>query len=230
MNYFIITGASQGFGKALASRLSKSPMNFVIAISRNNPGFNETNCFFVSYDLSNTDGIPSLMKRVFSKINNNLKSVYLINNAATASPMGTLDSCSPAEVARHFNVNIIAPAIICSEVVGFYKKYNCEKGIINISSGVSRTPYHGWSCYCSSKASLEMMTQCLTLENPDITISTYDPGVIDTPMQDYIRSQSKEDFQSIDKFLDLKENDKLISPEKAAEKFAALFLAKYLLN
>jgi benzil reductase ((S)-benzoin forming) len=230
MNYFIITGASQGFGKALVLKLLESKENFVISISRKDPNINANNNLFIKYDLANVLGIHSLMKQIFSFIKSDAVSIHLINNAATVVPMGPLDSCDPEEVIRHFNVNAIAPALISAEVFNFFKKHKCEKGIINISSGASRTAYHGWSCYCSSKASLEMLTQCLVLENPDITIATYDPGVIDTSMQDYIRSQSKEDFKSRDKFLALKENNKLATAADAAEKFATLFFRKYILN
>jgi benzil reductase ((S)-benzoin forming) len=228
MNYFILTGASQGFGKALLLKLIASKENFVISISRKDPHINADNAHFLKYDLANVAGIHDLMKQVFLFVKNDADLIYLINNAATVLPMGNLDSCDPYEIISHFNVNAISPALISGEFIRYLKKHNCEKGIINISSGAARTAYHGWTCYCSSKASLEMTTRCLALENPDIIITTYDPGVIDTPMQDFIRLQTKDKFESIEKFIDLKKSNKLKTADIAVDEFVDKLLSKYI--
>lgn len=228
MNYFIITGASQGFGKAVAKKLSESNENILITISRNAPDFLAFNTHFIKYDFADIREVSALVDEVFLLIRSDAKSIYLINNAATVSPMGSLDSCGYDEIVRHFNVNLISPTLITSRVIGMFKQYKCEKGIINITSGVSKSPYEGWSCYCSSKAAMAMMTQCLALENPDFLVLTYDPGVIDTPMQDYIRSQSKEQFRHINKFLEFKEKNQLQQPEHAAMIFIDKHLSKFL--
>jgi len=44
------------------------------------------------------------------------------------------------------------------------------------------------------------------------------PGVIDTPMQETIRGASKEAFPNLDRFLDLKANNALTSPDDVAKR------------
>ena len=51
-----------------------------------------------------------------------------------------------------------------------------------------------------------------------INIYSVAPGVVDTSMQAQIRNTKKGEFSSVDKFIELKNNNELISPKNAAEK------------
>ena len=53
------------------------------------------------------------------------------------------------------------------------------------------------------------------------------PGVIDTPMQEQIRSSSVADFSAHGKFVDLKANNELYSPEEAVERLLQLLILPY---
>ena len=48
------------------------------------------------------------------------------------------------------------------------------------------------------------------------------PGVIDTPMQEAIRSANPTEFSSLPTFIGLNENNELQSPEEIAQKVASL--------
>lgn len=227
MNYFIITGASKGLGKALALKLLKFQQNYVFIISRTAPGIESPNCSFFSYDLAEVTGIPVLIDRIFKSIVSTVDAIYLINNAGTVTPIGSLDTCDLNEVVRNFNINAMAPAILSACFIKVVKRKEYEKGVISISTGAARTAYPGWAGYCSSKASLEMMSNCLALENQEFKIQTYDPGVIDTEMQAKLRSQNREDFPAVDKFISFKEDHKLLSEAEAAERLVARFFEKF---
>jgi benzil reductase ((S)-benzoin forming) len=227
MNYFIITGASQGFGRAVAENLLKGVDNFVIAIARNNPGFSVERCSFIRYDFSDIDHLDDLAGDIFSIISPQPNAIYFVNNAAVVSPIGPLDKCQPKDIVKHININVVSPSIFASSIIRNLKHYNCERGILNISSGAFKKPFYGWSCYCGSKAFVEMTTRCIALENPDFVIASYDPGVIDTAMQTELRSQKEEDFEAVSSFVALKEENKLQTPDEAAERLINIYFLKF---
>src|SRR5690606_5817181 len=97
-----------------------------------------------------------------------------------------------------------------------------DKAVLNISSGAGRNPYEGWSSYCTSKAGLDMFTRCVAAEqqseNYPVRVLSIAPGVIDTKMQQVIRDTKPEDFVHLNRFVELKQSGKLVSPGDAADK------------
>lgn len=70
-----------------------------------------------------------------------------------------------------------------------------------------------------------MFTQVLNgeiqeAERNNVKVFSIAPGIIDTEMQSEIRQVPDEQFSSKDKFVQLKQNNQLTSPEEVAEKMA----------
>ena len=65
-----------------------------------------------------------------------------------------------------------------------------------------------------------MFTQCVATEEAEkeypVKIVAFAPGVVDTNMQAQIRETNK-DFTNLDRFIALKEEGKLLSPEYVAK-------------
>jgi len=126
---------------------------------------------------------------------------------------------------QSYNVNLIAPAILINSFMDSYADTKAEKMIINISSGAARHVVNSWSTYCSTKAGLEMFAQVLDGEiaeagRNDFRVFSIAPGIIDTEMQSEIRQVPDEQFSSKDKFVELKKNNQLTSPQEVAENMA----------
>jgi len=99
------------------------------------------------------------------------------------------------------------------------------KGVlVNISSGAARAGYAGWSAYCAAKAAVDLMTECVALEEREAELNAYSvaPGVIDTAMQEAIRACSADVFPSVEKFHELKRDNAFSTPEDIARKLLAL--------
>jgi NAD(P)-dependent dehydrogenase (short-subunit alcohol dehydrogenase family) len=62
--------------------------------------------------------------------------------------------------------------------------------IVNVSSGAAVNPVAGWSAYCAAKAGLDMLTKTAALElrGTPITVNALHPGMVNTDMQEDIRS------------------------------------------
>jgi len=113
----------------------------------------------------------------------------------------------------------------------FVEKYNdldVKKVIANISSGAAKNPISGWSAYCASKAALDMYSRVLaeeqTARKNGIKVIAIAPGIIDTQMQDEIRSAKSEDFPRLNDFVNYKAEKQLLSPDLVSEKIFLILL------
>ena len=89
------------------------------------------------------------------------------------------------------------------------------KNIIIISSGASKNGYKGWASYSLSKAGVNMLVNLYSNEMINTKILAVAPGVIKTPMTDYIKFELDENiFPSVKKL-----NDGVVqTPEETAMK------------
>lgn len=237
MNYIIITGASKGLGEALTQKLMNKD-NHLICISRSKNNTlieeaakNDVKLDYIEYDLNDTNGAEALAEKIFSNIDTtNAKAIYMINNAGVVDPIKLVEKVETNEIQKSVNVNLISPMVL---TIAFLRKTNdlkIEKRIINISSAAAKSPYPGWGCYCTSKAALDMFTQCVGAEQNELEFPTkilsFAPGVVDTEMQVQIRSSKKEDFPLINTFVGLKEKGRLLQPAYVAEKVTDILFAE----
>ena len=217
----IITGGNKGLGLGLANEYHKNGYR-VISISRSRVEklytVEQYQC-----DLSKTDTIPNVLEALFSHLDkNNTTHLTLINNAGDLGTVNTLENISPADISYTIQVNLTAPLVLNSLFIKLSKNWECKKQIFNISSGAAINPYESWSMYCASKAGVDMMTKVVSKEqkelNNGVSIVSIYPGVVDTAMQVKARNTPKENFKSVQKFIDLYEHRDLATPKEVAEK------------
>jgi len=232
-NVLIITGGNKGLGFGLSKEYHKNGYR-VISIARSKIeklyALEQYKC-----DLSKTETIESVVNEIFSHLDKNTTKVLtLINNAGDLGIVNTLDKISPEEISYTIRVNLIAPLILNALFIKLSKGWECKKKIINISSGAANNPYESWSMYCASKAGVDMMTKVLSKEQKKIKngvkiVSIY-PGIVDTDMQAIARNTPKENFKSVQRFIDFYEHGELVNPKQVAEKIYQLEIKGKLKN
>lgn len=215
---YIVTGASRGIGKALATKLDKDPESIVLRIARNNPEALE---HFLTIDLTDIDTIPEIINWI-DENRQGAASITLINNAGMVEPIGLIGSVNAHSIQNAVALNITAPIALTNAFIEALEDFPGEKYVLNISSGAGRKAYLGWGVYCMTKAALDHFTRVVfeeqkSVENP-VYIASIAPGVIDTDMQSVIRSSSIETFPLVERFISLKEEELLSSPEETAQK------------
>lgn len=114
----------------------------------------------------------------------------LINNAAIIEPMTLLHRSDPREWELSIKTNLLGVYYGCRAAAAHFE----SRGggiIVNISSGAAHRPMFQWSAYCTGKAGVAMLTQCLALETREKGIKVYgfQPAVVATDMQWKIRSR-----------------------------------------
>ena len=151
---------------------------------------------------------------IFNKIEkNHIK--FLIHNAAVLNPVGNILNINETDFRYHLSVNLEAPLFLTQLLL---PKMTNSSRILNISSGAAYSAIPGWSAYNISKAAFAMLYNVLKndLSDFDIKIGSVCPGIVDTPMQEYIRSLDNKIFPQIELFKIFKEKNKLLNPEKVA--------------
>jgi benzil reductase ((S)-benzoin forming) len=225
MNYYFITGTGSGIGKALAEELLKEKENLVIGLSRKNSIVHDR-FSFVKIDLKVLKNVKEFS---FGKTAE-AKKIILINNAGVISQIKRVGTLDPERIIDEYNVNLLAPAILSNVFVKAFKKVNCEKTIINISSGAGKSPIDAWSVYCSSKAGLDMFSKVLSEEqkiiNGGFKVFAVSPGVVDTGMQKDIREADSEDFSRKSDFIQYQQSGQLAEADLVAKKIIRILASQ----
>jgi NAD(P)-dependent dehydrogenase (short-subunit alcohol dehydrogenase family) len=92
--------------------------------------------------------------------------------------------------------------------------------VLNISSGLGRNAMAAQAPYCAAKAGMDHFTRCSALDEAQrphgARLVSLAPGVIDTDMQTQLRAGDPAGFPDRDRFVGLKEQGQLSTPEAAA--------------
>jgi benzil reductase ((S)-benzoin forming) len=216
MNYYIITGSSKGLGKSLLDLLLTDESNFVYGLSRTS-SIEHKQYIDTNIDLSKMEEV---LKFQFTQILRADK-VVLINNAANLGDVKHVGGIDNQKIIDAYNLNLITPVILANNFISEYSELECEKIILNISSGAGRKPIDGWNVYCSTKAGLDMFSRVLkdeiTIDSSNIKVLSLAPGIIDTEMQSEVRRSNEMSFSNIERFKYYKESGYLVAPEITAK-------------
>lgn len=221
MHYYIITGASRGLGKALAEAVLRQPDAHVLGVSRHATITHER-YQHQPLDLSDITAVENNLHKVFPACPG-AASITLINNAAVLGNIGYLGEHQNEHFEFVFNVNVIAPAMLMNTFLSAYSQQtSIPRTVLNISSGAAQRAVDGWGAYSASKAALDALTRTAhkeqDLRGSGIRLRSLSPGVLDTTMQEHIRSADVHSFSEASKFAAFHSEGRLAAPEAVADK------------
>ncbi len=221
MKTAIVTGVSRGLGESLARGLlahgfAVTGIGRANAASLSGPAYR-----FVACDLADAGAIDATLAPAFRAIADARPGfVCLINNAAVAGPVGTTGALESVDLASAIAVNLVAPLAIANLFCRVFVDRTQVRRIINVSSGAADSPLAGGGPYSIAKAGLEMLTRQLAAEHDAVTFRavTIRPGVIDTDMQTFMRTQSADTLPSVELFKGFHRDQRLVAPDTVAGK------------
>jgi 3-oxoacyl-[acyl-carrier protein] reductase len=197
----IITGASQGIGRATAIRMSREPdVTGLALIARSASGLDgtiaamgPTGCKVEAfpYDLGDLEGIPALVDRIVERFGG---IDLLCNIAGYAEPRALLDTTND-NLVRTYTVNVFAVMVLTREVVRTI--HGRAAKIVNIASTAGITSRPGWLAYASSKAAVVSLSTTMAdeLAGTGIKVYTISPGRTATELRRTLAPE--EDMSSI---------------------------------
>ena len=144
----------------------------------------------------------------------------LVNNAAVAGPAGMAGRLATDEIAHSLAVNLAAPAVLANLFCRAFAGVRGDRRIVNVSSGAAQSTLPGSAMYCVAKAGLEMLSRSLAAEQGDsgIRVVSLRPGILDTDMQLFQRSQPEDVLPTVGMFKDFYTSGRLVAPDVAAAK------------
>jgi NAD(P)-dependent dehydrogenase (short-subunit alcohol dehydrogenase family) len=171
MKNIIITGASNGIGKAIAQGLRKK-YNIINIDKEENSVEGIT---FYKCDLGDKE---ELLNTIL-KIKEETDSLYALINNAGFAVFKPLEEQSIEEWESVLNVNLKAPYILSKEFSHLLKKSHGH--IINISSTRSLMSEAGTESYSASKGGISSLTHALSISlAPKVKVNSISPGWINT--------------------------------------------------
>jgi 3-oxoacyl-[acyl-carrier protein] reductase len=189
MRNVIVTGASRGLGLEIATALAAGGYR-VLAIARSaseplraliaaaaQAGRGAVQ--FHPFDLLETQAMPQLVASLRKEVG----PLYgLVNNAGLGTA-GVLAMMRDEQIETLIRLNTLSPIVLTKHVVRSMMSERAGR-IVNISSIVAATGYHGLSTYSATKASLIGFTRSLAREvGPlGITVNAVAPGFVATEM------------------------------------------------
>jgi len=188
----LITGASRGIGKAIATALAKEGVNLAIN-SRSEEALliikNELSIFGIDilicpYDLKD----PKVPKVLIEKVIEYFGGLdILINNAGIAFSK-SIEETTEEEWDEIIAINARAPFFLCKYAIPYLKKSSMPI-IINISSVVGTKGYINQGAYTASKHALMGFTKVLAQEVHDygIRVHVISPGGVATDLVTVMR-------------------------------------------
>jgi NAD(P)-dependent dehydrogenase (short-subunit alcohol dehydrogenase family) len=179
----LVTGASRGLGRALATALNQRGWRLVVD-ARDAARLAATAGALPAPDLVTalagdvTD--PAHRAALLGAVGPRLD--LLVNNASDLgpSPLPSLADLRPDDLTRVLAVNSVAPLALIQAALPALRAAGGR--ILDISSDAAVEAYEGWGGYGASKAALDHLTAVLAVELPELRIYAVDPGDMATDM------------------------------------------------
>lgn len=179
----IVTGASAGLGRALASALVTKGWSVFGTARRADPlqaVAAELGPTFVPVvgDVADATHRRHLVDtaRATGRVD------LLINNASTlgTSPLPPVADLDPEILERVLAVNVVAPAALVASLLPDLRAVGGT--VVNLSSDAAVEAYPTWAGYGSSKAALDHLSAVLAAEERGVHVYAVDPGDMRTDM------------------------------------------------
>lgn len=185
----IVTGGSQGLGKAVARELLQRGVRTIV--DARDAGALESarvelsrfgDVVAIAGDVNDDDHVHALVNAAkgFGRLD------LLVNNASTLGevPLPRIDELTRATFALLFEVNVFAPIHLIQHALAEMRRTNGPATIVNITSDAGVEAYPTWGGYGSTKAALEHVSRVLAaeLEGSNVRVLVADPGDMNTQM------------------------------------------------
>lgn len=176
----LVTGASAGFGRAVALALAERNWELII-VARGADRLERVRAATGAHAIAGDVADPAVRERVAAAVGSRRLDLVL-NNASTLgpSPLPRLDRYPLDELAAVLDTNVIAPLAILQLTMPALRMAGGT--VVDISSDAAVGGYEGWGGYGASKAALDQLTNVLAAENPTLRIYSFDPGDMRTEM------------------------------------------------
>lgn len=224
----IVTGATSGIGKGIATLFSNEGAKVVI-VGRNEQRGNEVvetikasggEALFIQADVTVEEDVKHVVDTTMKTYGN---IDILINNAGVVVP-GSIPEVDFDNWKKVYDTNVTSTYLFCHYVLPIMIEK--KKGsIINIASEAGVKGLKNRAAYCAAKAAVIGMTKAMAVDHSPygIRINAISPGTIETPMVEQLINNAPNPEEMRQTFIDRRLLPYLGKVEEIAQ--CALFLA-----
>lgn len=184
----VITGASSGFGAALAKKLSQKGHPLLLIARRLDrlEALKLPNCICAQVDITDRQSFEKALRQAEEKYG---KTDALVNNAGVML-LGQIADQPAEEFTRMLDVNITALLNGMQLVLSDMKQRN-QGTIINISSVAGRKSFADHAAYCGTKSAVHAISETVRAEVAphNIRVITIAPGAAETELLSHTSSE-----------------------------------------
>jgi NAD(P)-dependent dehydrogenase (short-subunit alcohol dehydrogenase family) len=169
-NTALVTGGTQGIGKAIAELLAERGWRVAVADLRRASGF-----FFVRTDVSNEAAVRACVRAAVKRFG---RLDALVNNAGIASPgNGPVDKLELKEWNRRIGTNLTGAFLMAKHATPHLLR--ARGAIVNIASTRALQSEPDTEAYAASKGGLVALTHALAVSlGPEVRVNCVSPGWI----------------------------------------------------
>ena len=196
----IITGASQGLGKAIAEHFIRAGAN-VILCARSKPDLAATRSELAKIaprrkvlahvcDVSNETQVNDVVEFALQEFGS---VQVLVANAGVYGPMGPTESVDLNEWRQALDINLFGLLLPARALIPHFKKAGGGK-IVVLSGGGATNPLPNISCYAASKAAAVRLMETLAEELRDfhVDVNAVAPGALKTRLVEQVLAAGPE--------------------------------------
>lgn len=197
----LITGGSQGLGKAIAREFIQQGANVVICARDQSPldatkselegtATKAQQIRAKGCDVSSEKDVNELISYAVSELG---PINVLVTNAGVYGPMGPTEDVDFRDWARALEINLYGVLLPCRAVIPHFKKANYGK-IVVLSGGGATNPLPNISSYAAAKAAVVRLAETLAeeLKSYHVDVNAVAPGALKTRLVDEVLSAGPE--------------------------------------
>lgn len=207
----VVTGASSGIGKAIASDLAKHNVGLCL-VGRNGAALerqkqelmlDSPKVIICEADLCNALDIDTIATTVL----NEFGTVHILVHSAGYLSTGDVASATREQLDRHVKINFTAPYFLTQALLPTLKQTQGQ--IVFINSSAIQRAIPGLAQYSASKSAMKGLADSLRVEiNPyGVRVVSVYPGQTATPMQKQLYEEKGREYRS----------ERLLLPEDISE-------------
>jgi short-subunit dehydrogenase len=196
MNYALVTGASKGIGRSIATVLAERKYN-IILVARSTEELStvakelrdtyKVQVQYLAIDLARKEAAAEL----YTWCRKNEFNISILVNNAGYAVWGQFDELSLEEQNRMLQVNMETPVALCHHFMPMLKQQPAAY-ILNVASTAAYQAVRTLSLYAASKAFMLLFTRGLRLElkGTPVSVTCLSPGPVNTNFLDRANMQA----------------------------------------